>query len=219
MKTKAFKFITLFFILFLTLSVSYAQEVWNVAIEKDAVRVWTREVADSKFKEYKGEMLVKSSLSCLVSLLDDVANQKNWLYNITESKRLKTISKTEGVNYFVQTVPWPVTDRDMIVKYKLSQDQKTKVVLIEMSGVKDYIAEKEGKVRVPSMVGKWEFTPLGKGIIKVVYQMHSETGGSVPASIANASCVDIPFNTLKNMKKEIEKPIYKNAVIEGLLEP
>jgi len=217
MNNKAFKFTVLIFIMFI--SASYAQEPWKVAIEKDAVRVWTREVADSKFKEYKGEMLVKSSLSCLVSLLDDVPNQKNWLYDITESKRLKTINKTEGVNYFVQTAPWPVTDRDMIVKYKLSQNQKTKVVLIEMTGVKDYIAEKEGKVRVPSMEGKWEFTPIGKGIIKVVYQMHSETGGSVPASIANASCVDIPFNTLKNMKKEIEKPVYKNAVIEELLEP
>lgn len=195
-----------------------AQSDWKVALEKDAVRVWTRETSDSKFKEYKGEILVKSSLSCLVATLDDVDNQKNWLYDCDESKRLKTISKTEGINYFVQKAPWPVSYRDIVIQYTLSQDEKTKVVVIEMTGKKDYIPEKEDYVRVPTFKGRWEFTPISKGIIKVVYQGHSETGGSVPAAIANAACVDIPLNTLKNFKKEIEKPKYKNAVIEGLKE-
>jgi len=210
-------FLYVFFCLFINCSLS--QSEWKVSLEKDAVRVSTREVSDSKFKEYKGEILVKCSLSCLVALLDDVDNQKNWLYDCTESKRLETINKTEGVNYFVQTAPWPVTDRDVVVKYKLSQDKKTKVVKVELTGVKDYIPTKEDYVRVPYLKGIWEFTPISKSIIKVVYQVHSSTGGSVPAAIANAACVDIPYNTLKNLKIEIEKPKYKNATIEGLSEP
>jgi len=213
---KAHYFLYFFILLFPALL--DAQSDWKVALEKDAVRVWTREASDSKFKEYKGEILVKSTLSCLVATLDDVDNQKNWLYDCDESKRLKTISKTEGINYFVQTAPWPVTYRDIVIQYKLTQDEKTKVVVIEMTGKKDYIPEKEDYVRVPTFKGRWEFTPISKGIIKVVYQAHSETGGSVPAAIANAACVDIPFNTLKNFKLEIEKPKYKNAVIEGLKE-
>ncbi|OPZ98069.1 MAG: START domain protein [Bacteroidetes bacterium ADurb.Bin408] len=198
--------------------ICYGQSQWKVALEKDAVRVWTREVSDSKFKEYKGEILVKSTLSCLVAVLDDVDNQKNWLYDCEESKRLKIISKTEGINYFVQKAPWPVSYRDIVVQYALTQDENTKTVFVEMTGKKDYIPEKKDYVRVPYFKGYWEFTPISNGIIKVVYQAHSETGGSVPAAIANAACVDIPFNTLKNLKKEIEKPKYKNAIIEGLKE-
>jgi len=208
-------------ILFLVLATSFcnAQGEWKTSLEKDAIRVYTRDVSNSKFKEYKGETLVKTSLSCLVSLLDDVSNQKNWLYNCDHATRLKTVNKVEGYNYFVQTAPWPLTDRDLIVKYCLTQNKKTKTVTIEMDGVKDYIAENENYIRVPFLKGKWELTPLGNGIIKVVYQVHSDTGGSVPASIANATCVDIPYNTLKNLKKQIEIPKYKNAVITELIEP
>lgn len=213
------KIYILFFIIFSSFSFSQAQSEWKVSIEKDAIRVSTREVPGSKFKEYKGEMLVKASLSCLVTMLDDVDNQKNWLYDCKEAKRLKTISKSEGVNYFLQTAPWPVSERDLIVKYILVQNEKTKVVTAELTGVKDYIAEKKDIVRVPSFKGKWELTPVGKGIVKVVYQAHSETGGSIPASIANSACVDIPFYTLKNMKLEMEKAKYKNAVIEEIIEP
>ena len=97
----------LYILVFISFSLHnvFSQDGWKVSLEKDAVRVWTREVADSKFKEYKGEILVKCSLSCLVALLDDVDNQKNWLYDCTESKNLSIINKTEGVNYFVQTAP------------------------------------------------------------------------------------------------------------------
>lgn len=206
------------FLLFISVQL-HAQTEWEVSLEKDAIRVWTRKIDDSKFKEYKGEMLVKTTMSSLLAVLDDVDNQKNWMHDCTVSSRLKTISKTEGINYFVQTAPWPVTDRDIIVKYKLSKDEKTNVVTIEMTGLKDYIPEKEDYVRVPRFKGQWVFTPLGKGIIKVVYQAHSETGGSVPASIANSASTDIPYNTLMGLKKEIEKPIYKNAVFEELTKP
>ena len=219
MKLNLVKNIFFFCVFCLSNSFSNAQGEWKTSLEKDAIRVYTREVENSKFKEFKGETLVKTTLSCLVSLLDDALNQKNWLYNVTESKRLKTTSKTEGYNYYVQKAPWPVTDRDLIVKYNLSQNKKTKVVTIELYGVKDYIAVKPEYVRVPSLRGKWEFTPLGNGIIKVVNQMLSDTGGSVPASIANATSVDIPYNTLKNLKKQIEIPKYKNAHIDDLLEP
>ena len=219
MKQPFLKITCLLTVLFLSASLTYAQNDWEVSLEKDAIRIYTREVANSKFKEYKGETLVKSSLSSLVSVLNDVSNQKNWFYNCAEAKRLETTSKTEGYNYFVQTAPWPVTDRDLIVKYALTQNPKTKVITIDLTGVKDFIPVMPDKVRVPSLKGQWVFTPLGKGIIKIVYQVHSDTGGSVPAAIANASCIDIPYNTLLNMKKEIEKPKYKNAVIDGILEP
>ncbi len=218
MKSYLIKTTSILIVLFVSLSISYAQSEWKTAFEKDAIRVSTREVADSKFKEYKGEMLVKTTLGCLVTLLDDVENQKNWFYDCIDAKRLKTVNKTEGYNYFIQKEPWPLTDRDLIVKWSLSQNQKTKVVTVELNGVKDYIAVKSDYVRVPFLKGKWEFSPLSNSIIKVVYQVHSDTGGDVPAAIANAACVDIPYNTLKNLKKEIEKPKYKNAVIEEILE-
>jgi len=210
----------LIFLALLTASLNtFAQNQWVLNTNKEGIKVYTREVKDSKFKEYRGEVMVNCKLSTLVALLDDVDNQKNWFHDCIESKKLKNISKTEGINYFQQYAPWPVSNRDIVVKYKISQNNDTKVITIELTGLKSYIPEKNDIVRVPKLTGFWQFIPQGNGTVKVIYQAHSETGGMVPASLANAACVDIPFNTLKNLLKEIQKSKYKNAVIEGVLEP
>jgi len=207
------------FLIFLFVSESITAQPWVLSFDKEGVKVYTRRLAHSRFKEFKGETIVNSSLSALVELLDDVSNQPNWLYNCTRAERLKTVSKTEGYNYVVVTAPWPVTDRDMIIHYVITQDLNTKSIKIDMSVVSDFIPEKQGLIRVPSMTGQWLFIPLSGGRVRVVYQVHSETGGAVPASIANSFVEDTPFYTLKNLTEEIKKPKYKNAVIEGVVEP
>jgi len=196
-----------------------AQSGWSLATDKDDIKIYTRSVSGSSFKEFKAEMTVRASLSALVELLDDVENQVNWIHNCAEARRLRTISRTEGINYTVIKAPWPVTDRDLIIRYKITQDEKTKEVKIEMTGDKSYIAEKRGLVRVPSMAGTWLYTPVGRGLVKITYQVHSETGGFVPASIANAFVVDAPYYTFINMREELKKPKYKNASVEGVIEP
>ncbi|MDD3877627.1 MAG: START domain-containing protein [Bacteroidales bacterium] len=192
---------------------------WTLNFERDDIKVYTRSVSNSKFKEFKGEMTVNSSLSALIGLLDDVSNQPNWLYNCIEARRLRTISRTEGVNYTVITAPWPVTNRDMAIHFKVTQDTNTKIVRIILTGQKDFLPEKEGIVRVPSMKGQWIFAPLSNGSIRVIYQVHSEAGGAIPASIANSIVENTPYNTLLKMKQEILKPKYKNMVIDEVIEP
>ena len=219
MLSKQLKWILLFMALAMACFNTYAQNQWVLNTNKDGIKVYTREVEGSKFKEYRGEVLVTTKLSALIAVLDDVDNQKNWFHDCIESRKLKNISRTEGINYFQQYAPWPVSNRDIIVKYSISQNLKTKVITIELTGLKNYIPEKEDIVRVPKLKGFWQFTPQGNGNIKIVYQAHSETGGSVPAYLANAASVDIPYYTLKNMLIEIKKPKYKNAVIEGVIEP
>ena len=191
---------------------------WEKKADKDGVVVYTRSVAGSSFKEFKGETTVKSSLNALVALVDDHDAMINWMHNCSESKLLKRLNRTEGYNYTVTKAPWPVTDRDVITKFSLHQDPKTKVVVITLKGEKDFIPEKSGKVRVSDLKGKWQFEPLGNGNVKVTYQLHTEPSGSIPSSVANAFVVDLPFESLKNLRKEVTKPKYVNAKQEGLEE-
>lgn len=159
-----------------------------------------REIAGSSLKEYRAETSIKTSLNALLAVLDDASNHKQWLYDCTESKRLKTVNVFEGYNYYIQHTPWPLTNRDMITKYKVTQDAVTKAITIQLTGSKDYIPETDN-VRVPKLNGFWQFIPQSNKEIKVIYQLHSEPGGSVSASLANAFVVDIPFNTILNLKE------------------
>ena len=53
--------------------------------------------------------------------------------------------------------------------------------------------------------GFWSLTPR-EGEIEVIYEVHSEPGGSVPAWLANSFVVDAPFNTLQGLRQLAEQP-------------
>ncbi len=208
-----------FFSFALAPSYVMSQSPWSLALHKEGVKVYTRNVDGSNFKEFKGEITVQATLSAIVELIDDTDHMVNWVHNCIESKRLQLVSLNEGVNYMALSAPWPVTDRDMVIRYRRAQNRRTFEVRIEMQAEKDFLPEKKSFVRVPSMQGFWLLRPLGDGQVRIIYQVHSETGGFVPASIANAFVVDSPYYTLKAMRQELQKPIYRNARVQGVLEP
>jgi hypothetical protein len=40
--------------------------------------------------------------------------------------------------------------------------------------------------------------------VLVAYQIHADPGGSIPGWLANATVVDTPFKTLKNLRSTIQ---------------
>jgi hypothetical protein len=70
----------------------------------------------------------------------------------------------------------------------------------------EYLPLQQGFVRVSRVKGFWQLKPY-EGGVEVVYQVHSDPGGSVPAWLANSFVVDAPFNTLINLRKLAENSI------------
>jgi hypothetical protein len=124
----------------------------------------------------------------------------------------------ERVTYTVIHAPWPVSDRDTVTYSKIVQDPKSKIVTIYLKGVPGQYPVQSGKVRVPSLKGFWQFIPNKNGYTTVVYQLHSEPGGSLPDALANSTVVDIPYNTLLNMHKVVKQEKYQTGKIAEVQE-
>lgn len=214
---KNLQLLSIAFLLFCSVQIN-AQSAWILEKNENGIKVYTRIVAGSSLKEYKGETNIATTLSALLAVFDDINAATQWVHNCTSAKRLKVIDKFEGYNYYVITAPWPVSDRDLINHYKITQNTETKTITITLTGKKDYIAETDN-VRVPKLTGTWQFIPQPNKTINIVYQVHSDSGGSVPSSISNAFVVDIPFNTLTNLKKMVLISKYKTAINKDIVEP
>lgn len=180
---------------------------WELAREGTGIQVYTRKVSGSKFKEYKGIMTVEASLSSLIALVNDVAAYPKWIDTCKEGKTLKRISPTESYAYTVNKA-FPVANRDAIVRNVIQQDPETLVVTIDIEGKPDFIPENKNLVRVTHIKGFWRFTPLDQGKVEIVYQVHNEPGGGIPAWLVNSFVVKQPFRTLVNMQKMINESRY-----------
>jgi ribosome-associated toxin RatA of RatAB toxin-antitoxin module len=191
---------------------------WDLAKEVDSIRVYTRSIEDSSFKEYKGVMQLDASLSSLVALVDDIPAYPKWIHTCKEATILKRIDQRESYVYTVNDAPWPVADRDAITHNVISQNQVTLVVTIGISGIPDFVPTKPGLVRVEKLKGFWQFSPLENGIVEVVYQVHNEPGGNLPNWLVNSIVVNQPLQTLLNMQEQIKQPVYKAKNYEFIKE-
>lgn len=183
---------------------TFAQSSWEVAKEKSAVKVYTKDNPGSSVKASKASVIINATVDDALNLLRDFENYPSWMYECSEGKLLKEISEEEYYVYTITDAPWPVTDRDLIVHVKASEAADGTVTL-NMEGAADFIEETKGLVRVPEFKGAWILKPLKEGQIEVTYKMANHPGGSIPDWVANMTATDIPLFTLIEMKKSLER--------------
>lgn len=185
-------------------------ESWTLKSSSEGVNIYTRDIADSKIKALKVECEFEATLSQLVAVLLDVKESEKWLYHTSSIYIVKQVSPSEFYYYSKVELPWPLTNRDFIAHLKVSQNASTRVVTIEAPCVQDMVPVDPKSVRISNSNGRWIISPAGNKI-KVVYTLHADPGGSIPAWLINLFVTQGPSQSFKKLKVHLQKPVYKNA--------
>ncbi|QQS50721.1 MAG: START domain-containing protein [Bacteroidota bacterium] len=179
------------------------QAQWKLEKKEGGIEVYTRPVEGSEYKEFKAEMVLDCSMDAILELLKDADNFYKWLHNCKSSKLLKRIDHTLQYNYTVTELPFPFDNRDMIFKAQFSVSNG--IHKISLEGTPNYIQEQTNLVRMKDAKGSWIFTPLDDSKIKVSYQLWVDPGGAIPAWLSNLKVVEIPYESLNNMRMQLAK--------------
>ena len=195
---------------------SFAQYQWELAKEKDGISVYTSPVSGSAFDASKVSSEIESSLPVITAIFQDVDNYTALFASTQSARLLERSGETYQVHYIVSEAPWPVSDRDGIYTYRFDYEASTKQLTIEQNNKPKYLPEEAGIVRIPKCQGTWTFKDLGNGRLAVTYIFHAEPGGTVPAWAANMGTVDMPFETMKNLKQRIKQAQYQGKSYQFL---
>lgn len=205
--------------LIIFIALGQAETDWELEISRSGIDVYSRYLENSGVKEIRAVTAVESSMAAIITLLNDVDVYPEWIPNSGGIKVLKRINRYEAYVHGIINVPWPLYDRDVVVRFFLSQDEETLTVTIKMEGFPDYIPPENGFVRMPVLNGYWKLTPKEKGIIDVVYQIHAEPGGLIPYWLVNSFASDTTFRIMRNMRSIVRKKKYQKAELEYIKEP
>lgn len=189
-------------ILLLTLSVS-AQEDWQLKKAEDGIKVYTKTESGSDYKSFKAEMQLNCRIDDIVEVLKEMNIVNNWVADSKEVKLLKTEGNSQYF-YIETSLPWPFNNRDMVYRFQyieINSDQ----VKVTVTGLPEYIQPKKGIVRLEKANGYWLLTSIDSGKTAVTYEMHVEPGGLIPAWLANAFIVNVPFSTFKGLRRAVQK--------------
>lgn len=169
-------------------------------------------------KIVKAESEATATLSALLTMINDADNQPNWVFRCKSAEMLKRIDKTHWYFYSQTDAPWPVSDRDVVTSVRVVQDTTTKTITVISTAIPNYIPKKHGFVRIPELLAYWVFKPKPSGKIDITFQIKINIGGIIPQWVTNLFVYKGPYNTMRNLLFEIEKPKYKEATYPDILE-
>jgi hypothetical protein len=208
-----YKVLFISILLFFKLISAFGQTDWTLNTEKDGIKIYTSLVPGSKIKALKVECEFKATASQFVTLLLDVKNCPEWVYHTKSCVLVKQVSPSELYYYSEVNLPWPAENRDFIAHLTVTQNPDTKVVTVNGPVVTNLVPIKANIVRISDSNGKWVITPADDGQVKIVYTLHVDPGGALPAWLVNMFATEGPMQIFKNLKTELQKPAYKNAVL------
>jgi len=176
---------------------------WELVIEEDEIQVYTRSSETSKLKEIRIVASFETTLSEFMERLNDANNYTDWVYKCGESQLLERVDENVFYYYVTTDLPFPASDRDLVVICKQWQDEDG-TIYTSSKGVPSFIDHKEKFVRIPFYQSNWKISETENGIVQIDYTSVSDPGGWIPIWIVNLALTSGPLKTMKQLKKLIE---------------
>jgi hypothetical protein len=175
---------------------------WELKKDQDGVQVYVRSVSGQAFKESRAVVEFKGTPEAVRNLIFDYGDYTAWVPRVLNARLVERVSDQELISYSLNDSPWPVSDRDLVLRNTISSDAKG-AITIRMSAIKGVVPEVKGVVRMVYFEGHYLLEPLEGGKVRVTYQAILDPAGSVPAWMANMAVVDTPFDLLVQMRRRL----------------
>lgn len=177
-----------------------AGDAWTVVKHREGIVVSTRPVPGSPVDEFSGTALLTARLETVLAVLRDVAAQPRWMDRCRESRLIDEMSLRERLIYNVTALPWPLKDRDVVVRQGLTVDAQGRVH-IAFSAIDGIVPPRPGTVRMRVLSGSWILESVDRGHTRVTYTIRTNPGGSLPSLMANYASRQIPLRTIVGLRR------------------
>ncbi|RYZ19993.1 MAG: hypothetical protein EOO16_18240 [Chitinophagaceae bacterium] len=191
-------------LLLLAPALAHAQG-WKLTRNRDGIKVYQSE-GSSGFRNIKVECELAGSFEGFTKVLGNVAGFRNWVYGNKQAYILKRTDANDYYYYSETAIPWPLQNRDAVVRARIERDPQGRWLKLTESGVSGLVPPQEGKVRVTKSNITWTLTQKAPGLLGIVYVFEAEPGGSIPAWIANAFADKGPYESFKKLSVLLKAP-------------
>lgn len=177
---------------------------WHLVKEGAGIEVYTAPVPSSGRKYIKVSATLEGTLEGVKDLFLDIDRQASWVY---QTRQAYLVTKTDAGHllYYNHThLPWPASDRDVVIHMRLEEDPARRSLVIIQEAVRSAIPAVKGMVRVTHLKGYWQFREHSKGKLQVVYYLDVDPGGSLPAWIINLFIAKGPYETFVKLRELVK---------------
>ncbi|MDB5264095.1 MAG: hypothetical protein JWQ14_3378 [Adhaeribacter sp.] len=177
-----------------------AQDNWELKKNENGITVYSRGITNEKLKEIRVVCELPGTTAQLKEILQNVGGHARWVYLTKKTNLVKKVDDQTLIYYSASDMPWPVTDRDLVVELTITEAPDSGNLSIRAKSISDYLPPKKDYVRVPYSLATWEVVPLPNNKLKVDYTFRVNPGGDIPSWIVNAAATTGPYNTFVKLR-------------------
>jgi Polyketide cyclase / dehydrase and lipid transport len=190
-------------------TVSPAEE-WKLASKSGAVLLYSRLRPDSKLKEFKAVGEIDASTRAVHNVLDDFEEYPKFMPFTAECRLVKR--EGDATIGYQRLSPKIVGDRDytLRIRKKSWPAEGGGLVYEDRWEPANELgpAEKPGVLRVKLCEGGWLLEPAGANKTRATYSIYTDSGGKLPAFIANAASEIGIRKIFTAVRKQVKQPKY-----------
>ncbi|MFV8571707.1 START domain-containing protein [Marinobacter sp. SBS5] len=188
-------------------------EHWALQKQVDNIRIYTMDQPNSGFRAFKAVADLTVPINNLMAVMINPESCKEWVHNCTESFAFGEGNFHDRYAYSVNDMPWPVSDRDYVLRIRTRGNAETGEVIMNLNATPGMRAETNSRVRVDLSNTFYRFTPTGQGS-HMVWVQHTEPNGALPEWLVNQLVIDIPVKSLKALEAVAQTDKYQGYRIK-----
>lgn len=173
--------------------------------KSDGIFVYKQKDAYSNINRIVAQTIIDAHYLKIFCLIKDFHYQKEWIYANNGAICIDSISPDNWIYYGISKMPWPFQNRDVVADVNLKVNRADKELIIQSVSKPGLIPESSEMVRIQLLNSKWKLKKLDDKTY-VELDLLVDVGGNVPVWLINMFAAKGPFNTFKNMKKELQNP-------------
>jgi hypothetical protein len=186
---------------------------WKFAAKPSDVAIYSRLRAGSPVKEFRGVGLVDAPSRAVHAVIDDLENYPKFMPYTAECRLIKRESDSSIITY-QRVSPKICGDRDYTLRIKsTSWPVANGVAYLNSWSPANELGppEKKGVVRVRSCEGSWLLEPIDEKQTRATYSVYSDTGGAIPAFLANHASQTAIAKIFVAIRKQVNNAKYSTV--------
>lgn len=191
---------------------------WRPLYQEHGVLVSVHEVPGVDLPGMRGQTLLNTDIDHLLAILLDDKRSLEWAKGADETRVLRKLDANTQLIYAHAGQPWPVRDRDLIMKRRVDVLSPGQAYRVHLICVPDERPELADTIRVRQCETSFVLRAVDKTHTRIDYRVQADPGGKIPAWMVRSASRSIPLDTLVALAKQIEltRGHYKRAPVQTL---
>jgi hypothetical protein len=177
---------------------------WQRLFEEEGVLVSTRAEPGIDLPSMRGESTIKGEPLHLLAILLDDARSTEWAKGADETQVLRNIDRRTQLIYAHSRQPWPVKDRDLVMKRTVDVLKPGRDYRVHLVCVPEGPAQIDNVIRVQRCETSFELHAVDATHTRIDYRVHADPGGHIPTWMVRRASRSIPADTLRALAKQVE---------------